>query len=130
MESPESLAKGMLSKGIPANPGELSISPRTGRGSAQPEENQVPRETRASPGSEQTLDEEYLLSRETGGGREGSRAVVRTHSTCEGGEPQGSRKGRPRDPLEGRGEQVDVSKERRIHETRNSRKYVKWNSVE
>ena len=25
------------------------------------------------------------------------------HSTDEGGEPQGSRKGRPRDPLEGRG---------------------------
>jgi hypothetical protein len=50
MESPESLAKGMLSKGIPVNPGELFISPRTGRGSAQPEENQVPRKTRASHG--------------------------------------------------------------------------------
>src|SRR6266851_9330275 len=30
-------------------------------------------------------------------------AVVEPHSTDEGGEPQGSRKGRPRDPLEGRG---------------------------
>ena len=36
------------------------------------------------------------------------RAVVRPHSTGEGGEPQGSREGRPRDPLEGRGEQPDV----------------------
>jgi hypothetical protein len=32
-----------------------------------------------------------------------------THSTDEGGEPQGSREGRPRYPLEGRGEQQDVS---------------------
>lgn len=35
--------------------------------------------------------------------------VLRTHSTCEGGEPQGSRKGRPRYPLEGRGEQMDTA---------------------
>ena len=39
----------------------------------------------------------------TGGVADGSGAVVETHSTDEGGEPQGSRKGRPRDPLEGRG---------------------------
>ena len=31
------------------------------------------------------------------------RAVLRPHSTCEGGEPQGFRKERPRYPLEGRG---------------------------
>lgn len=34
-------------------------------------------------------------------------AVLRTHSTDEGGEPQGSRKGRPGYPPEGRGEQMD-----------------------
>lgn len=34
-------------------------------------------------------------------------AVLRTHTTYEGGEPQGSRKGRPGYPLEGRGEQMD-----------------------
>lgn len=39
--------------------------------------------------------------------------IVRTHSTGEGGEPQGSRKGRPRDLLEGRGEQAHESAERR-----------------
>jgi hypothetical protein len=49
-------------------------------------------------------------------GKDG-RAVLRTHSTCEGGEPQGSRKGRPRNPLEGRGEQADVSAEGNIGET-------------
>ncbi len=37
------------------------------------------------------------------------RDFLRTHSTCEGGEPQGSRKERPRYPLEGRGKQMDVS---------------------
>jgi hypothetical protein len=37
----------------------------------------------------------------------------RMHSTGEGGEPQGSRKGRPRNPLEGRGEQAHESAERR-----------------
>ena len=43
------------------------------------------------------------LQGSTGGEADGSGAVVETHSTGEGGEPQGSRKGRPRDPLEGRG---------------------------
>jgi hypothetical protein len=37
-----------------------------------------------------------------------SREVLRTHGTGEGGEPQGSRKGRPGYPLEGRGEQMDA----------------------
>src|SRR5262252_6824741 len=53
---------------------------------------------------------DFLLSRggtwpqgSTGGVADGSGAVVEAHSTEEGGEPQGSRKGRPRDPLEGRG---------------------------
>jgi len=61
----------MLSRGLPVNPGELTTSPEMGTGSAQPEWNQVPRETRASQGSKQTLDEEYLQPRETRGGREG-----------------------------------------------------------
>jgi hypothetical protein len=42
----------------------------------------------------------------------------------EGGEPQGSRKGRPRHPLEGRGEQTGVSVEGNISETQNSNNYV------
>ena len=52
--------------------------------------------------------------------------VLRTHSTDEGGEPQGSRKGRPRYPLEGRGEQVDASTKRHMAETQNSGSHVKW----
>jgi hypothetical protein len=39
-------------------------------------------------------------------------------------------KGRPRYPLEGRGEQVDVSMRDYIHETQNSVTYVKWNWIE
>jgi hypothetical protein len=54
-------------------------------------------------GSERTLDEENPAAKGDRRGRHGRRAVLRAHSTDEGGEPQGSRKGRPRYPLEGRG---------------------------
>ena len=47
----------------------------------------------------------------------GRRAVVRTHSTREGGEPQGLGKGRERYPVEGRGEQVDASTKPHMRET-------------
>ena len=56
-------------------------------------------------------------------GKDGG-AVLRPRSTCEGGEPQGFRKERPRYPLEGRGEQADVSGEGNIGETQNSNRYV------
>src|ERR1700686_4425239 len=56
-------------------------------------------------------------------GKEG-RVVLCPRSTCEGGEPQGFRKERPRYPLEGRGEQADVSAEGNIGETQNSNCYV------
>ena len=55
------------------------------------------------------------------------RAVLRPRSTYEGGEPQGFRKERPRYPLEGRGEQGDVSVEGNISETQNSGNYVHTN---
>ena len=54
----------------------------------------------------------------------GGRAVLRPHSTGEGGEPQGSRKGRPRYPLEGRGEQADVSVKGHITRPRTRRENV------
>lgn len=54
------------------------------------------------------------------------RAVLRTHSTYEGGEPQGSGNGRPRYPLEGRGKQVDESMRGRMAETKISERHVKW----
>ena len=83
--SPESLAQGMLPKGFPMNPGELATSAReSGKADAKG-------------------DRRRAL---TDGG-----AVLRPRSTGEGGEPQGFRKERPRNPLEGRGEQVHVSGE-------------------
>ena len=91
-----------------------------------------PKGTR-SPGGEgprekrTTLKRSLLQPRETGGAGKGRRAVLRVHSTGEGGEPQGSRKGRPRYPLEGRDEQVDVSARCHMHETLNSGRHVKWN---
>ncbi len=55
------------------------------------------------------------------------RAVLRPRITYEGGEPQGFRKERPRNPLEGRGEQGDASVEGNISEAQNSRNYVNTN---
>jgi hypothetical protein len=90
-ESPESLDRGMLPKGFPRNPGELPIP-------------SSPWEVPGCQGRPKAL------------GIDG-RAVLEAHSTGEGGEPQGSRKGRPRYPLEGRGGQTDVSVEGNIAET-------------
>ncbi len=51
-------------------------------------------------------------------------AVLQPYSTEEGGEPQASRKGRPRNPLEGRGKQAYESAERKHNETLSSERYV------
>jgi hypothetical protein len=42
------------------------------------------------------------MPRETGGTGKDAEQSYEPIRTCEGGEPQGSRKGRPRHPLEGR----------------------------
>jgi hypothetical protein len=67
------------------------------------------------------------MPRETVGDRGRMEEQSYDPSTCEGGEPQGFRKERPRYPLEGRGEQGDVSVEGNISETQNSRNYVHTN---
>lgn len=125
--SPESLARGMLSKGFPVNPGELAASAHTGRlvppnpnGTWSAGGEGCPRQKRT------TLKRSLLPPRETGGAGMGRREVLRVHTTDEGGEPQGSRKGRPRYPLEGRDEQVGASGQCHIDETQNSGKDVKW----
>jgi hypothetical protein len=102
--------QGMLSKGSPVNPGELAISSkscalvpriRSGTGS-------VGREGWAYR-SEHALIEVNRSQGQPEAAVTGSRAVLQAHSTDEGGETQGSCKGRPRYPPEGRGEQMDVS---------------------
>ena len=127
-ESPESLARGMLPKGLPVNPGELPASvaywasvwpnPNSTR---SPGMRALPQGKRISPQRAETCCQGKPEAAATG-----RRAVLRAHSTDEGGEPQGSRKGRPRYPLEGRGEQVDVSTKRHMSETQNSGSHVKW----
>jgi len=99
--SPESLAQGMFPNGFPMNPGELPIPARKSGKTAAKGDRRRPR-----------MD---------------GRAVLRPRSTCEGGEPQGFRKERPRYPLEGRGKQGDVSVEGNISETQNSSNYVHTN---
>ena len=120
-ESPESLARGMLSKGSPANPGELSTPAAHGLGAAQSKATRSPGERGSPAGSE--IDprraEIYRQGRPEAVAK-GTRAVLQAHGTNEGGEPQGSRKGRPRNPLEGRGAQVDVSRQFHLFGTQNS----------
>jgi hypothetical protein len=100
--------RGMLPKGSPVNPGELAISSdkcakvlriRSGTGS-------VGHEGRAH-GSKHALTEDSRHQGQLEVVATDSPAVLRAHTTDEGGEPQGSRKGRPGYPLEGRGEQMD-----------------------
>jgi hypothetical protein len=99
--SPESPAQGMFPKGFPMNPGELAISARKSGKTAAKGDRRRPR---------------------TDG-----RAVLRPHITCEGGEPQGFRKERPRYPLEGRGEQADESVERKHSRGTDLGRYVHTN---
>jgi hypothetical protein len=117
----------MLTKGLSVNPGELPASPEYGLGYAQPKGTRSPGNEGGPAGSEAgpRRGETYRQGRPEAAAT-GRRAVLRFHSTDEGGEPQGSREGRPRYPLEGRDEQVDVSAQCPMHETLNSRRHVKW----
>jgi hypothetical protein len=120
---------GHVSKGISREPRRAPCLCRIlGVGPAQPKLDQVPGDE-GTPCGKQTNPRRAKTCCQ---GRPeaavtGRRAVLRTHITDEGGEPQGSRKGRPRYPLEGRGEQVDASAQSHIAETQNSEAYVKWN---
>lgn len=115
-------------KGISREPRRAScFSDKWALGDAQPNGTGSPEGEGCLREKRTTLKRSHLPPRETGGADKGRKAVLRFHSTGEGGEPQGSRKGRPRYPLEGRDEQADVSAQRRMHETLNSGRHVKWN---
>ena len=84
---------------------------------------------RDSPGTQESSPSPFARKQTTRQGKPEANgtdggAVLRPYSTCEGGGPQGFRKERPRYPLEGRGEQADVSAEGNIGETQNSNHYV------
>jgi hypothetical protein len=100
--------RGMLSKGSPVNPGELVISSKFARGFRALEVEPGPGNLEGGvPGSECALIEVSRRQGKPEAAVTDNPAVLRTHGTCEGGEPQGSGDGRPRYPLEGRGEQMD-----------------------
>ena len=117
--SPESLARGMLTKGLPVNPGELPASPAIWAQVTPNPKAPGPRGMRVAPreANRPSSEEKPAAKGDRRRQATGRRAVLRFHSTDEGGEPQGSRKGRPRYPLEGRDEQVDVSAQCHRHET-------------
>jgi hypothetical protein len=104
--------RGMLSMGSPVNPGKsLYLFGSLGFGSAQSKiepgllgHEGISRKKQMDPRVEVTGHQGQPEVAATASGD-----CLRTHSTDEGGEPQGSRKGRPRYPLEGRRKQMDVS---------------------
>jgi hypothetical protein len=93
-DSPGSLAQGMLHRDGPGTE-ESSPSPLPPGGPPLVRG----REVRATKGRPEEA-------------RTDAGAVLRPHSTDEGGKPQGSGNGRPRNPLEGRGKQAYESAER------------------
>ena len=64
-----------------------------GAGATQPKDTWSPGGEGCPREKRTTLKRSLLLPRETGGAGTGRRAVLRIHSTDEGGEPQGSREG-------------------------------------
>jgi len=105
-DSPGSLAQGMLHRDGPGTE-ESSPSPLTPGGPPL----EMDREVRATKGRPEEA-------------RTDAGAVLQPYSTDEGGEPQGSGNGQPRNPLEGRGKQAHESVERKHNEALNSKRYV------
>jgi len=109
-ESPESEEPGAcFQKGSPVNPGN-SLCSSLYMGMVRPNPNRTRSPGREGPHGKQNNPRPGVIDHQ--GQPEGiakdNRGLLRTNSTREGGESQGSRKGRPRYPLEGRGEQLDV----------------------
>src|SRR5580692_5454135 len=104
-DSPGSLAQGMLHRDGPGTE-ESSPSPLTPGGPPL----EMDREVRATKGRPEEA-------------RTDAGAVLQPYSTDEGGEPQGSGNGRPRNPLEGRGKQAHESAERKHNEALNSKSF-------
>src|ERR1700738_1172291 len=105
-DSPGSLAQGMLHRDGPGTE-ESSPSPLTPRGPPL----EMGREVRATKGRPEEA-------------RTDAGAGLQPYSTDEAGEPQAAPTGRPRNPLEGRGEQAYESAERKHNETLSSKRYV------
>ena len=79
------------------------LSAYLGSGAAQPKDTWSPEGEGCLREKRTTLERSLLRPRETGGAGKGRRAVLRFHSTDEGGEPQGSREGAATIPTGGKG---------------------------
>ena len=120
--SPESLARGMLIKGLPVNPGELTTSPDIWARLRPTQSNQVPWGTRGSPGEAKKPSTRRTCGQ--GQPEAQARAGEQSYESIVPMKVENRRapaKGRPWYPLEGRDDQVDVSAQRHMHET-NSRR--------
>jgi hypothetical protein len=125
--SPESLARGMLIKGLPVNPGELPAPPLSGHLVAPNPKTPGLRGVRAAP----ARSERPSSGVSCGQGKPEAqvRAGEQSYDSIVPMKVENRRapeKGRPRHPLEGRDEQVDVSVQCHRHETLNSGRHVKW----
>jgi len=111
--------QGMLSKGFPANTGELPLSRAKMGVECRPTQSAPgPMGHEGRPaGSEQPSTRETCRQGRPEATATDRGEVLRAHSSDEGGEPQGSHKGRPRHPLERRGEQVNGSMPGYMHGT-------------
>jgi hypothetical protein len=129
--SPESLARGMLTKGFPVNPGELPASPPIWAQVAPNPKTPGLRGARVAPARSERPSSGVSCGQ--GKPEAQARAGEQSYDSIVPMKVDNRRapeKGRPRYPLEGRDEQVDVSVQRHMHETQNSRKRVKWNCAE
>ena len=125
--SPESLARGMLIKGLPVNPGELPASPQYGPSVAPNPKTPGLRGARAAPARSERPSSGVSCCQ--GKPEAQVRAGEQSYDSIVPMKVENRRapeKGRPRYPLEGRDEQVDVSAQCHMHETLNSRRHVKW----
>src|SRR6202795_4391373 len=109
-ESPESLARGMLTKGLSVNPGELPASPQFGHLVAPNPKTPGLRGARAAPVRSERPSSGVSCGR--GKPEAQARAGEQSYDSILPMKVENRRapeKGRPRYPLEGRDEQVDVS---------------------
>src|SRR5437773_3840065 len=128
LESPGSLARDTLTKGLSVNPGELPASPLVGHLVAPNPKTPGLREVRAAPARSERPSSGVSCGQ--GKPEAQARAGEQSYDSIVPMKVENRRapsKGRPRHPLEGRDEQVDVSAQRPMYETLNSRRHVKWN---
>jgi hypothetical protein len=117
----------MLAKGLSVNPGELPASPHIW--AQVPPNPKTPGLRGARAASERSERPSSGVSGGQGKPEAQARAGEQSYDSIVPMKVENRRapeKGRPRYPLEGRDEQVDVSMQCYMHETLNSGRHVKW----